>query len=73
MYFWVYAEKGIRYQLDVKANSVLFGLQIYEQGPVHTDTRTDQEYKYFSAFANTDSGVTFCLNSLTDNAIELQI
>jgi len=42
---------------------------VNEHSAVHYDSRTDEEYKYFSAFAISDAGITFCLNSLTDDPI----
>lgn len=65
----IYAENGIRYQIDIKANSSFYNLQVHEGMSIHSDSRTDEEYKYFSAFAVTDGGINFCVNSLTDDPI----
>lgn len=62
-------ENGIRYQIDIKGNSSFYSFQVNEGMSIHSDSRTDEEYKYFSAFAITDAGINFCVNSLTDDSI----
>jgi hypothetical protein len=73
MYVFFNAEKGVRYQIDIKGNSPQFGLQVNERSTIHADSRVDEQYKFFSAFAGTDIGITFCVNSLTDVPIELEV
>lgn len=73
MYLVFNPEKGVRYQIDLKGNSSQFGLQVNERSTIHADSRIDEQYKFFSAFANTDIGITFCVNSLTDSPIELEV
>ena len=63
-------EKDSRFQISIKGETSEFYIHVVEHEPVHEDTRTSNaEYKQYSAFANENTIITFCLGNMGDKSI----
>lgn len=63
-------EKNSRYQITVKGEISGYYLHVVEKQVLHEDTRViNAEEKYFSAFAEENGVLTFCIGNLAEQSI----
>lgn len=67
-------EKNSRYQISIKGESSSYYLHVVDKKPLHEDTRTvGAEYKYYSAFAENNDVLTFCIGNLGNSSIYFDV
>ena len=67
-------EKDSRYQIAIKGESSEYYLHVVDKRPLHEDSRmVGAEYKYFSAFSESNEVLTFCIGNLGKSPIYFDI